>query len=1027
MRHFLLFTFMLLMGTTLFAQTRQLTGLIKDAKSGEGLPSVSIRVKGGNASAVTNSTGAFSISVPATAFVLDITSVGYAAKSVSVEPNENNVMISLDPSSEELGEIVVTALGISKEAKKLGYAVTTVSGNQLNKARETNVALSLSGQVAGLNVRSTNGGPGGSARILLRGMSSLTAGSPLFVINGVPMDNTQKGSAGEWGGADNGDGIGNLNPDDIESMTVLKGQAASALYGARASNGVIQIVTKTGKKGTVSIDYNLNYMVDQAIDFTDFQYTYGQGIYGAKPTTAAEAQTYARMSWGARLDGSQVIQFDGNSYAYSAVKDNIKNFYRAGPSLTNTISVSGGTDRGTYRISMSNLDNKSIIPNSGISRKTINLSLDQKVTDKLTVTIAANYLDQKDNNRPNLSDGPLNANNGQFLATNIDQKILAPGFVSGSGAEVVFSDDIYVTNPYFVINQFVNDIDRKRFITSMSVKYDITPWMYALARAGYDLLNDRYFSVTPWGTAYSQDLRGGLNNLSRGESSILNLDGILGASKNITKDLNFSALAGINLQRNKFESVGVNGGPFIAPYQYSFNNVVNFGRSYGYSRKESQSAFYSVDFTYKNFITLSTTGRYDEFSTVYNSAIPKGDRGIFTPSVSMGLIFSELIDIPKLSYGKFRASFAQTSGEPGDPYQTAVTYSIGNTLNGVSTASFGSTLPNAFLKPFTVTEFEVGLEAKMFNNRLGLDIAYFNKKTKDEILSGSLSAATGYSANSVATGSVQNKGLELLITGTPVKGKDFQWNTSFNFTTLNNKVLETNVAGNNLGQGSYRPLNANTVFIKGMAGPQIVAFDYARDAKGEMIVDAAGLPVRGALTPFGSVLPKIYGGWKNELIYKDFSLDFLFDYNFGNKVLSASTFYAIRRGLHQMTLEGRETGVTKGVTAGGAVNTVTARAQDYYMALAQNVSAVNVLNGDFIKLRQLTITYSLPSKMLENVPVFKGASISLVGRNLLVLMKKTDNMDPEAGFSSTVRYAGIEGTSLPSTRTMGVNLNLKFK
>jgi len=1028
MRHVRLLIAFLLLHSALLAQTRQVSGSVKD-KNGTGIPAVTIKVKGKDAQTITDVNGAFTLQgAPAGKFTIVASSVGFAEKSTEVAAGQNSISISLDETKQELGEVVVTALGISKESKKVGYAVSTVGGDQFNKARETNLALSLTGTVAGLNVHGTSGGPGGSARILLRGLSSTTGGSPLFVINGVPMDNTQRGSSGEWGGADMGDGIGNLNPDDIESMTVLKGQAASALYGARASNGVIMITTKSGKKGALSVEYNMNLVADRAINYTDYQYQYGQGQYGAKPATVADAQMTSRMSWGAKLDGSQVIQFDGKTYAYSPFKDNIKNFYRTGPSFTNTVSVTKGTDAGSFRLSLSNLDNQSIVRNSGITRKTVNLNIDQKITSKLSVSLMANYIDQKDKNRTYLSDGPLNANNGQFLASNIDERILAPGYDPVTGFEIEPFDDIYVTNPYFVVNQLVNNQDRKRLISAVTSRYNFTDWLYAQGRVGYDIENDRIFSVTPWGTAYTTDEHGGLNNLASNQNFELNVDGMIGVNKNLTKDLHLDAVIGANERKNQHEMIGVNGGPFVLPYLYSYNNVVNFGRSYEFWKKEVHSAYYTLDFSYKNFLTLSTTGRYDAYSTVAYSAIPKDKRNIFTPSVTGSFIFSEVAHLPSwLSYGKLRAAYAQTSGEPSDAYLTAVYYNIGNTLNGLSTGNFSTSLPNNLLKPFTTNEIEVGTELKFYNNRLGIDVAYYTKKTHNEIMPGTLSSATGYQSNYVATGSTKNSGLELSLNGNPIRQNDFNWNITFNLTTLKNTIVQTDAAGNPITLGTYRPLNANTAFVKGMSGPQVMAYDYEYSSKGEMVVDASGLPVQGKLIPMGSVLPKLFGGLNNEFTYKGVILSFLIDYNYGNKILSASNYYGIRRGLDKMTLDGRESGVTKGVLANGTTNTTAAKAQDYYMALAQNVSRINVLDGDYIKLRQATLGYTFTEKNVGKLPLFSAIQISLVGRNLLALMKRSGNIDPEAGFSNLVRYAGIEGTSLPTTRSYGVNVNFKFR
>ncbi|HEX6431651.1 MAG TPA: SusC/RagA family TonB-linked outer membrane protein, partial [Niastella sp.] len=878
---------------------------------------------------------------------------------------------------------------------------------------------------AGLKVSGTNSGPGGTVKLLLRGLPSMNnPGSPLFVINGVPMDNTQRGASSEWGGADYGDGIGNINPDDIETMTVLKGQAASALYGSRASNGVILITTKTGKRGDFSVDYNMNLMVDRAIDNTDYQYQYGQGLGGQKPANAVIAQQTGRMSWGAPLDGSQVIQFDGKTYAYSAQKDNIKNFYRSGPSFTNTIAVSRGGENGSFRLSLSNLTNESIVRNSGLDRKTINLNIEQSITNKLSVKVAANYIDEKSNNRPQLSDGPMNANNGYLLATNIDQEILKPGYDPVTGNEIQFSDDEYVTNPWFVVNQYRNNTNRKRLITSTTARYNFTKGLYAQARLGYDVTHDRLFREEPTGTAYTTNKAGSLQDLQSTERFELNVDGLLGFTHKLTEDLGLDAAIGANLRKNQDERIKIGGGPFIIPYQYSFNNVQNFNRDYDFNKTEVHSAYYTLDLAYKNFLTIGTTGRYDAYST-----LPKDNNSVFVPSVSASLIFSELTHINNLDFGKLRVSYAVTSNELTKPYETNVYYSLGNNFNGVPVGQFNTSLPSGLLKPFTVSEFEIGTELRMLGSRLNIDVAYFTKKTKNEIMGATYSIATGYTSGYIANGQTQNKGLELQISGSPIKQKDFTWTATLNFTTVNNKVLKTDLSGNNvnLGQGRNNMGNAITAYVKGFSGPQVMAYDYKRDSKGEMVVDKDGYPVRAdSLTAWGSVLPKVYGGLNNEFNYKGLSFSFLIDYNYGNKILSATSHYTTLRGLNKKTLEGRD-GITKGVTATGAVNTVKADAQGYYTALTQQVTASNILDGDFIKLRQVQLGYNIPSAIVSKSVIFRSAQISFVARNLWTIMKKSDNIDPESQFGSDVKYYGIEGTSLPSTRTYGVNLNLKFK
>lgn len=1020
---------LLLMGFVATAQTRQLSGVVRDEANSAALAGATVKIKGSSRATATNADGAFTLMVPAGNLVLEISSAGYAAKEVNVGAGENNISINLAASSEQLSEVVVTALGITKEARKLGYAVTTVDGDLLSRARETNVATSLGGRVAGLKVTGTSSGPGGTAKVLLRGVASMNSGgSPLYVINGIPIDNTQRGAAGEWGGSDNGDGIGNINPDDIESMTVLKGQAASALYGARATNGVILITTKKGKRNSnFSVEYNTNYMADAVVDNTDFQYEYGQGQQGAKPTDALSARNSNRMSWGSKLDGSDVIGFDGKTYKYSAVKDNIKNFYRTGGAFTNTVALSGGSDRGSFRLSLSNLDAQSIVRNSGLDRRTANLNAEQKITDKLTATIMVNYIDEKSKARPQLSDGPMNPNNFQFLATNVNQKIFAPGYDPTTGFETQFSDDEYVTNPWFVVNRYVNDLSRKRWITATQLKYQFTDWLYAQGRVGYDLINDNILKAEPWGTAYTQDKHGNLNDKAAQQTQELNIDGLIGASHKITDDISLDAAVGANLRKNQYERVAVGGSYFLIPYQYTLANVRNPrtdpNSNYDFTKSEVHSAYYTLDFAFRNYLTLSTTGRYDAYST-----LPVANNSVFTPSVSAGFIFSDLVHINNLDFGKLRLSFAQTSGEPVAPYKTALYYSLGSPLGGVPVGSFSTELPNLFLKPFVLSEFEVGTELRFFANRLSFDVAYYVKKTKNELMPTTYSPSTGATSGIVGTGSTQNKGLEIMITGTPVSQKNFSWVTSVNFTNVVNTILQTDADGKNqnLGQDRGTLGNAVTAYVKGLTGPQILAHDYKRDDKGNIVVDASGLPLTGDLIPVGSVIPKYYGGWNNQFNFGHFNFAFLVDYNFGNKILSATKYYALRRGLDKETLVGRD-GVTVGVHEDGSTNTTAASAQDYYTALSNNVTAVTVLDGDYIKLRQASFGYKLGDKAVNALRIFSSIEVSLVGRNLATLMKKSDNIDPEASFGSNVNYLGIEGTNLPSTRSFGVNVNFKFK
>jgi TonB-linked SusC/RagA family outer membrane protein len=1005
-----------------FAQAKRITGKVTGPDNAP-LIGVSIQVSGTTQGTTSDTEGNFAIEAPADGSLV-FSYIGYVAQTVAVN-GRSTIHVALAADARQLGEVVVTALGIKKDERKLGYSVAKVGGEVLSKARDTNVANSMQGRVAGLNVAGTSGGPGSSARLNIRGVTSFSGtSSPLIVINGVPMDNTVRGSSGEWGGADLGDGISNINPDDIETMTVLKGSTASALYGARAANGVIQITTKSGTKGKTTIEYNTNLQFEKAVDNTDFQDVYGQGTQGVRPTDQGSAVLSGRNAWGERMDGVPTMQVDGQLRPYAPVKGNINNFYRTAPSWTNTVAISGGGDKGTYRLSLSNLDSKSILRNSGLDRKTINFNTAYDLSKKLSFNLMANYVDQKDENRPYLSDAVMNANNIVFLAPNIDQATLAPGFdAANNGLETAWNDDIYATNPWFVVNQFQNNLSRKRLITAIAAKYQFFDFLSLQGRVGYDLSSDRRFTVFPTGTLFSSAAEGSLENLTLGTRMELNTDALLSFSKNLNDDFSIDASLGGNYRKSNWESSRLYGGQFIVPYLYAPTNLRTRNSEYQYGALETPSVYYTADFSYK-FLTLSTTGRYDTFSS-----LPRDNRSLFTPSVSASFIFSDLLQLQALNYGKLRVSYAETSGEPASPYQTAFYYNVNNPINGVARGSFDSRLPNENLKPFSLNEFEIGTELKFLDNRLGLDLAYFKRQTDGEIVAASLSAATGFESRSVNLGSTLNRGVEALLTVTPVRTAAFSWNSSFNFTKLHNEVLAIDQSENPspLQTGTYRPLNGNISIVKGLPIAQVMAYDYKRDAQGRVIVGANGVPLRGDLKPMGSGISDFYGGWNNDFNYKDVNLSFLVDFKFNNKVLSATEHYSYVRGLNKATLAGRETGVVAaGVKENGEVNDIAVPAYIYYPQLANNVSALSVLDGSFIKFRQLTLGYTFNNNLLAGTP-FQSVNLSLVGRNLFTIRKHTDNIDPENTISPLVTYAGVEGGSLPFTRTYGFSLNFKFK
>jgi TonB-linked SusC/RagA family outer membrane protein len=990
----------------------QITGKVTD-NNGNPLSGVNVTVKGTTRGTQTNAQGDFSIEANK-GEVLLISYVGYEIKEVQVGADKS-VAVSLVLANQQMTEVVVTALGIKKERKSLGYSVTEVKGNELTQAREINVANSLVGKVAGVNVNSVSGGPGSSTSVIIRGVSSLSGNNqPLYVINGVPMNNdlnannSLDNTKGQYYNApDLGDGIQNINPDDIETISVLKGAAASALYGSRAKAGVILITTKNGSgKGT--IEFNSNFVADQVIDPTDWQYVYGNGANGLKPTNATAAYDAGNSSWGAKLDGSPVVQFDGVSRPYSAQKNNIENFYRTGSTFTNTLSFGKSFDGGSVRFSVSNLTNESVLPNSGLDRNSFNLSANFNVTKRLVIDAKANFVSDKAKNRPILADGAGNANfQTMFLPTSLDINTLKPG-TKANGDELLFTNNTYATNPWFATSYFINNTLRNRLIGSVSARYTFDNGFFLQARIGRDFFNDRYTSVVPNGTGYyaqaSRNITEQFNRVSE-----LNADVLVGKTFKVSSDLKMTVNAGANLMKARSEGTVEGGTDFAVPYVYTILNAKNKTIEYTDFRQEVQSVYGTVELDYKGYLFLNASGRNDWFSTL----APSDNLDVFYPSVNASFLFSEFVKPSWLSFGKIRFGWANVGGSVS-PYQTLLNYGLfPQQLNGLPLGNITNTsIPNSALKPSLASEIEIGTELRLFNNRVGVDLAWYNKKSKNEIVSAPASSTSGYTGVFLNVGELQNTGVEMLLTGRMLSpNSSLSWTSSLNGSVNNNKVNALSEGQAELAVGTSRTGNGFTRNIVGLAANQVMAFDYKYDVAGKPVLAANGVPERGELIAMGSAYHKHTLGWNNEFTWKNFNLSFLIDGKFGGKVFSATDFYGYFFGLHMNTLENREG------TFGTGTNSMA-----YYTQLASNVSKLFVYDASFIKFRQFALGYALPGKMFGNK--IKGATISLVGRNLFIIMKKTDNIDPEASYGGYTQ--GLELGGVPPVRSYGINLNVKF-
>ena len=1015
------------------AQTTTVTGKVTDNKN-VALPGVTVLVKGTTQGTNTNAEGQYSIAVPAGAS-LTFSYIGFTSQTVAVG-GQPVVNLALAPDAQTLDEVVVTALNVSRERKTLGYSVTEIQGNSLTQAREPNLTNTLVGRVAGLNVNSTSGGAGASTNIIIRGASSLNqTNQPLYVINGVPVESqpSNNNPGGQYdNGPDLGDAISNINPDDIATISVLKGAAASALYGYRGKAGVILITTKSAK-GNDGVELNSNYVVERTYNLTNWQYQYGQGQNGLKPDSAAGASQVGNSSWGAPIDGSSVVQFDGVSRPYVAQKNNIRNFYRTGGSLTNTLAFNKSFTGGSVRFSASDLHNTSVVPNSGLNRQTFNFVGTFDPFKRLTLDVRTNYILQQAHNRPVLSDGAGNANfNVAFLPTTLDVRDLrgpnGNGTIGGpgnnSGNELVFnSGNFYNTNPYFAANQFVNNTRRDRLLSTVTARYTLDNGLFLQGRVGRDAYTDRYTGVTPSGTAYR--LAGSIQE-QISEFSDLNADGLAGKTFRIGEDFTVTPNVGASYRRTRLNGFQNFGNDFAIFGVNQLSNTKNRSVAPLYNDVEVQSVYGSGEFSYKELLYLTGTFREDWFSTLAtpgtNNPVGKGYYG-----VSGSFVFTELYKPEFLTSGKLRAGYSKV-GQATDAFQTQLNYNIGsNTLNGLPFGNPSNTnIPNSGLLPSNATELEVGTELGFLQSRIRVDLTLYKKNSKQEIVFTPASITSGYPGAVLNSGELENKGVELLLTVVPFRTQDFTWTSSYN-AAFNQSTVISLSAGQL--QSVYATSRSGAGFVGQQVGQrygQVLAYDYKynKDADGNVINNADGtpsivlapngVPARGDLTAFGTSYHPWTMGWNNDFAYKRFNLGVLIDGKFGGKIFSATDYYATLFGLHQNTLVDRLS-----TTLGSNKDL---NAQTYYGTLAGNVSKQFVQDASFIKLRQITLGYTLPGSFFADK--VQRVTFSLVARNLFFLRRLTDNIDPEGNYSAFSQ--GLELGGVPPSRTFGANLSAKF-
>lgn len=1023
-------------------QTETVRGKVTDGS--EPIIGASVMVKGTKgAGAVTDLDGNFELNVrPGT--LIEVSYVGYKSQVLKAR---KGMTIVLKEDEKSLDEVVVTALGIKRDRKALGYGVGEVKGDELKKAKETNVINSLAGKVAGLVVSQTAGGASGSTRVVLRGNTEMTGNNqPLYVVDGVPLDNTNFGSAGTNGGFDLGDGISSINPDDIESMSVLKGPAASALYGSRASHGVILITTKKAAKDKMSVEYNGSLTFDtQLAKWNNTQKVYGMGSNGKY---SIDAVSNTNKSWGPKADGSNMLKyFDGVERPYLIIPDNVSDFFRTGLTASNTAVVGMNNGKTGVRFTFTDMRNKDIVPKTHMSRDIFNLRANTTM-GKIDFDFSANYTREYVKNRPALGDSKSNVGkNLMTLATTYNQAWLRTYQDEDGNYSNWNGMDPYNVNPYWDLYKNFNNSSKDLLRMTGKAVWNVTKHFRLQATLGGDL---NWFTFNDFKAPTTPGFEAGRLQISNFRNRMYNFE-LLALYNNTWGKFDFNATAGGNIYR-------VNNQTTVTTAQdmqirdvvtlMSFNETSIEPSSY---RKRINSLFGSASIGWNHLLYLDATLRGDQSST-----LPTSNNVYVYPSFSGSFVFSELLKANRiLPYGKLRMSWAQV-GSDTDPYQLGLVYTKSKYTYPGYTIGYinNNVIPNKDLKPTKTNSFEIGLETKFLNNRLGLDVTYYTQKSKNQIMSMATSWTSGYNYRLINAGEIDNRGVEITLNTRPVQTKDFAWDLNFNFSKNSNKVVRL-VDGMDmfeLEKASW--LDVQVAAKVGENFGSIVGPDFKRNDAGQVLIDpSTGLPEYDKSNHvLGNASWDWTGGVTTTLSYKNLSLNAIFDVKVGADLYSMSERAAYESGKAKATLQGRDewyrseeqreaAGVAKGMSnwtpTGGFVapgvidngdgtyrpNDIKINPEDYWMSVCRNAPSMFIYDNSYIKCRELTLTYQVPTAWLHNW--VKALSVSFVARNPFIVWKNIPDIDPDSNYNNTTGM-GLEYGSLPSRKSYGFNVNIKF-
>ena len=1045
-----------------FVSFAQITirGKVTDAQN-VGIPGVSIMVKGSTTGASTIADGSYSIAAPSSANTLVFTSLGFATREITIA-GRTQINVQLSSQENNLDDVVVTALGIKRSEKSVGYATQSVKGDNLTLTKEQNVIGSLAGKIAGVQVTGSSGASlGGTQKIKIRSVNSLTGGgSPLMVVDGTPI--AQSNFSGGENGVDYGNTSQDINPDDIESVNVLKGPAASALYGIRGQYGVILITTKKGAKGPKKVDISVNsaFTIDRIGNFMPLQNIYGVGN-NQTFLTLANGQKYVNgndESWGPKMDGTLVRKINsfypldpefGQLSPFVPQPNNIKDFFETGYNINNGISVTGGGENSNYRLSYTNAYTSGTIPNTFLKRNNLSLSSSLDITPKLTVGVNANYAN-------NAGQRPTQGYQGSFTGAvqwfqrNLDINTLrnyrySDGTILNWNVNPSTATGLITTNkpsdwnnPFFDAYEVLNNDTRDRIFGDINLSYQVLP---ELKLSGF-LRSDMYFQTI----THKEPLGGRLvdsYSVGKYQNKDNNYEFLAQFTKTIN-DFSVNVNAGANLYSTRFsQTYQATAGGLSSPNTYTIAASVDRPTSTSYLREKQVRSLYAMgSFGYKDTYFIDASIRND-----ISSALPKDNNSYWYPSVSGSFLFSNLLKSKVLSYGKLRASYAM-AGSDFAAYQTAFTYGFGSnypaTAGSINTLLVPDNLKNPNLKPSFANSYEAGIDLKFLNNRIGAEFTVYQQRNKNQVINLSVSGASGFDNTVVNAGLIENKGVELSLSGRPVQSKIFTWDAQFNFAHNKNTIKEL-YPGINVYQLDLNTYSSQTIYLNSSVNQSfgnLIGPGYRRDAAtGKVLLGADNMPLFDTAKDFGSVLPQFTGGMLNTFRIWKFDLSAMIDFQKGGQFFSWSKMLSAKSGQAEETAAINDKGfnVREPLASGGGVKvngisaatgqevTAYVDARTYYRTnLGTRIYDEWIYSASYIKLREISLGYNFDADFLKKTP-FKGIKVALIARNpVMIWQAAPKGVDPSELSSGSSDISWIEKGELQTVRSFGVNLNLKF-